>query len=167
MELINVGIIVGFHGLKGELKVKTTTDFIKERFKKNNVLLLNYQDDLIEMKIASVREHKGLLLITFEGYSHLNDVEKFKGYKLQITKEMLLALENDEYYYFDLIGLEVITYTKESLGKVKSIMETGANDILVVETSDKEILIPFINAVVDEVNLNAKQITLHEIEGLW
>lgn len=167
MDLINVGYISGFHGLKGEVKIKSTTDFAADRFKVGNKLYLNKDDELIEVTIKSQREHKNINLVSFEGMESLNDVEKYKGYSLKVTKDMLFDLEEDEFYHFDLIGLDVLTNTGESLGKVSSIMETGANDIFVIKTKEQEILIPFVTAIVDRVDLDKKTITLFDVEGLW
>ncbi|MDF9866461.1 16S rRNA processing protein RimM [Bacilli bacterium PM5-3] len=167
MEMINVGYIAGFHGLKGEMKIKTTTDFIKERFAKGSELFLIYNNDEILVKIKSYREHKGMPLISFEGYNSLNDVEKYKGSALKVTSDMLYDLDEEEYYHFDLIGLDVETFNGEVLGKVKSVMETGANDVIVLEKDGKDILVPFIKTIVDVIDIENKKIVLFEVEGLW
>ena len=167
MELINVGYISGFHGLKGEVKIKSTTDFAGERFKVGSKLYLNKNDELIEVTIKSQRVHKNINLVSFKEFNSLNDVEKYKGYSLKITKEMLFELEDDEFYYFELIGLDVLTSEGICLGKVSSVMETGANDIFVIKANDKEILIPFVSSIVNTIDINENKITLFDIEGLW
>ena len=167
MEKINIGYIVGFHGLKGEIKVKSTTDFTKERFVVGQKLYLAFDNQWEELIIKTCRYHHGLVLISFEGFDSLTKVEKFKGCALQITQAMLYELEEDEFYHFDLIGLEVVSCAGQNLGKVKSIMSAGAQDVLVVDSSEKDILIPFVSAIVNQVDLKNKMITLFEIEGLW
>lgn len=167
MEMINVGHVAGFHGLKGEMKVKGTSDFSDERFKPKNKLILTNGKEQLEVTIKSHRVHKGYDLVAIEGYNNLNEIEKFRGYSFKITKDMLFELEEDEYYNFDLIGLEIIDFEGNSRGKVKTIMNLNANDMFVVDYEGRDILIPFVSSIVDKVNLENKKITLFEIDGLW
>ena len=167
MEMINVGYVAGFHGLKGEMKIKTTTDFVQERFAVGSELILVTKDRELTVKVKSYREHKGVPLISFEGYATLNDVEQFKGASLKVTEDMLYELEDEEFYHFELIGSNVEIYDGKILGEITSIMETPANDIFIVKKDDKEILIPFIKSIVAEVDLENKKIKLFEVEGLW
>jgi 16S rRNA processing protein RimM len=167
MEMINVGYIAGFHGLKGEMKIKTTTDYVEERFGVGSELYLLLKKEQIKVKIRSYRFHKGMPLIAFEDYYSLDDVEKFKGCALKIHKDMLFDLEEDEYYHFELIGAEVYDYNNELVGNIKSIMDSPANDIFVLETKGKDVLVPFVKSFVEEVDLNNKKIYLKEVEGLF
>lgn len=167
MELINVGYISGFHGVKGEVKVKATTDFPEERFAVGNKLLVTDGKETVELTISQHRVHKNINMLRFAEIDNLNDIEKYKGYALKIEAEDLLELDDDEYYHFELIGLTVFDYQHNSLGEVVSVMHTPANDNLVVKHGKKEILIPFIKDVVNEVNLEKKEITLFEVEGLF
>lgn len=167
MKLINVGHVSGFHGLKGEMKVKSTTDFSDERFSPKNTLTLTNGTEQVEVTIRSRRVHKGFDLIALEGYDNLNDVEKFKGYSFKVSEEELYELEEDEFYNFELVGLEIIDVDGISRGFVKTVMNLNANDMFVVTYEDKEILIPFVKAIVDKVDLENKKITLFEIDGLW
>lgn len=166
MKEIKVGKIIGFHGLKGEVKVKSSTDFAKERFQVGNELFLSDQKNIIEVKIRSVRYHKNNYLIAFDGYPSLNDVEMFKGYDLIVKEEMLNELEEDEFYYFDLIGMKVYDHDNNLLGTVSSVMETGANEVLVIK-GDKEILIPFVDHFIKDIDLDNKTIHMEEVEGLY
>lgn len=167
MELINVGYIAGFHGVKGEVKVKSTTDFADRRFAVGNKLILTNDDETIELTISNHRVHKNMDMLRFEEITNLNDIEKYKGYALKVKAEDLFELAEDEYYNFELIGLDVFDYQGNKLGQVKSIMNTAANDTLVVKTDHQDILIPFIKDVIDEVDFDNNKITLFEVEGLW
>lgn len=164
---INVGYILGFHGLKGEVKVKATTDFENERFKVGSILYLVKDNDCKKVVVKSVRVHKNNFLLSFENMFNLNDVEKYKGYSLKINEEMLHKLDDDEFYFFELIGLEVFDYKNNFLGKVKSILETGANEVLVVDKDGKDVLIPFVDKFIKETNIEDNKIILDEVEGLW
>lgn len=167
MELINVGYISGFHGVKGEVKIKATTDFPEERFAVGNKLLVTDEKETVELTISQHRVHKNINMLRFAEIDNLNEIEKYKGYALKIEADTLLDLDDDEYYHFELIGLSVFDYQGNLLGEVVSVMNTDANDNLVVKSGKKEILIPFIKDVINEVNLEAKKITLFEVEGLF
>lgn len=167
MKMINVGHVAGFHGLKGEMKVKATTDFAAERFSPKSKLTLTNGSEQLEVTIKSRRVHKGFDLVSLDGFASLTDVEKFKGYSFKISEDMLYELENDEYYNFDLIGLEIYDFEGIYRGKVKSVMNLNANDMFVVDNDGKEILIPFVKSIVDKVDIDKKVITLFEIDGLW
>lgn len=167
MELINVGYISGFHGVKGEVKVKATTDFPEKRFAVGNKLLVTGGKETVELTISQHRVHKNINMLRFTEIDNLNEIEKYKGYALKIEAEDLLDLDDDEYYHFELIGLTVFDYQNNPLGEVIGVMHTAANDNLVVKSGKKEVLIPFIKDVVNEVNLEEKSITLFEVEGLF
>ncbi|WP_423363934.1 ribosome maturation factor RimM [Mycoplasma sp. P36-A1] len=164
---INIGYIAGFHGIKGEVKIKSTTDFKEERFKKGNILLLVGPRETVEMKIDSVREHKGMVLVKFTGIFNINDVEKYKGYEVKVNKENRMELAEDEFYFFDLVGLDVLNYNKENIGKVIRVMDTGASQILIIKHNEDEVMIPFVKAIVTDVDMAKNEIYLSDIEGLY
>jgi 16S rRNA processing protein RimM len=165
--VINVGYVVGFHGLKGEIKIKSTSDFIDKRLSKGNKLLLVKDNDEQEVTIKSSRNHKNTYLVYLDGYNNLNEVEKFRGYSIKVNEDDLYPLEEDEYYHFELIGLKVYDYQNNLLGSISSILETGANDILVIKENNQEIMIPLIKSIVNEINISKGIITLFEIDGLF
>lgn len=166
MKLYNIGVIVGFHGVRGEVKVKGLSDFVNERLIKGNTFILNNDKETREVKIESVRIHKGMHLLRLEGLNSLNDVEPYKGYYLTVDENNLFDLEEDEHYIFNLVGLEVYTHDNINIGKVKRIMNTPANDILVLD-SEPEILIPFLKYFVTEVDYDNNKIVLDEVDGLY
>ncbi|HET7657846.1 MAG TPA: ribosome maturation factor RimM [Bacillales bacterium] len=164
-----VGKITKPHGLQGEVRVFSMTDFPEERFAIGNTLYLDRGNgtDYLPLEINTSRVHKKYQLIRFKGYNHINDVEKWKGLVLKVPEDQLSELSNDEFYYHEIIGCRVITEEDEELGEVKEIIGTGANDVWVVKaTSGKEILIPYIPDVVKEVDLEERKIFIHVMEGL-
>lgn len=169
VKWFNVGKIVNTHGIKGEVRVISKTDFKEERYKKGNILyiVLKNQHDPIEVKVASHRVHKNFDLLTFEGYTNVNEVEKFRDAIIKVSETQLGALEDDEFYFHEIIGCTVRTNKGEEIGKVTEILTPGANDVWVVKnTANKEILIPYIEDVVKEVNVQNKEIIIHPMEGL-
>jgi len=166
-EYINIGYIAGFHGVRGEVKVKATTDFKDERFQVGNTLILTNNKEMVEMKIKSVREHKGFVLVNFEGITNLNEVEKYKGYEVKVSFDDKIELEEDEFYFFDLAGMNVVNHEGEIVGTVVTVMENVANEILVCQIGDKEVLIPFVKAIVTKVDSENNNIYLADVDGLF
>ncbi|MBP1930763.1 ribosome maturation factor RimM [Ammoniphilus resinae] len=166
-KLYDVGKIVNTHGIRGELKIISVTDFPEKRYKKGSKLYLSHPSlkEPITVTIESAREHKNTYIVSFEEFSSINDVEKYKGGKLQIREEDRVELEEDEFYYQDIIGCEVWSDQGEKLGVIKEILTTGANDVWVVD-GEKEILLPYIDDCILAVDLDQKRITAHIMEGL-
>ncbi|GAA0349858.1 ribosome maturation factor RimM [Bacillus horti] len=170
-KLFKVGKIVNTHGIRGEVRVLTTSDFKEERYRKGNVLYIVKDvksTEAASVTIESHRVHKNFDLLMFEGHPSINDVEKYKGSFLMVTEDDRVELTEGEYYYSDIIGCEVITEDGEALGKIKEIISTGANDVWVIQryAQGKDILIPYIEDVVKDIQLANKTITIHVLEGL-
>ncbi|UQD51687.1 ribosome maturation factor RimM [Bacillus methanolicus] len=165
----NVGKIVNTHGIKGEVRVISITDFADERYKPGNTLYLFMPDskEPIELVVNSHRTHKSFDLLTFKGYESIQDVEKMKGGILKISESQLKPLEEGEYYFHEIIGCLVYTTFGEEIGKIKEILTPGANDVWVVKDKDgKEILIPYIDEVVKKVDVKEKIVLIKPMEGL-
>ncbi|WML49298.1 ribosome maturation factor RimM [Neobacillus sp. PS3-34] len=165
----NVGKIVNTHGLRGEVRVISKTDFPKERYKVGNILtlFLPKAEAPIELKVKSHRSHKNFDLLTFEGYDNINMVEKFRDGILKVPESQLGKLKENEYYFHEIIGCSVVTVAGEELGTIKEILTPGANDVWVIKgDKGKEILIPYIEDVVLKVDINEKLVTIEPIEGL-
>ncbi|BAM47654.1 ribosome maturation factor RimM [Amphibacillus xylanus] len=168
MEFFNVGKIVNTHGIKGEVKVVRITDF-DQRFQPGNqlYLFLPNQTTPIKLMIERHRKHKQFDMLTFKGYYSINDVEHFKQGMLKISEADLHPLEEGSYYYHEIIGCEVVTTSGEKLGPVAEVLAPGANDVWVVKRKNqKDLLIPYIDDIVKEVNIEQKQITIEPMEGL-
>lgn len=129
-NLFQVGAITGTHGLRGELKVYPTTDE-PARYETLKEVLLDTGKEQLTLKIERVRFAKQMVIVKFAGMNDINEVEKYKGAKLYVTRENALELREDEYYFADLAGLTVQTEEGNVLGTVKDILQTGANDVYV------------------------------------
>lgn len=164
----NVGKIVNTHGIRGEVRIISRTDFPEERYQIGNRLSVFIPEkDPIEVVVKSHRLHKQFDLLTFEGYENVNDVEPFKGALLKVNESQLGDLGEDEYYFHEIIGCTVMTETGEEIGVIKEILTPGANDVWVVKGQRaKEILIPYIDEIVKEINIDEKKIKIHLMEGL-
>ena len=166
-KMFNVGKIVNTHGIRGEVKVKRISDF-EERFNPGETLYVDLKkDEALEVVINTHRLHKGFDLIQFKGYENINDVEIFKGATLKITEGQLTVLEDNEFYYHEIIGCEVYTDDGELLGSIKEILSPGANDVWVVkQPKGKDLLIPYISDVVKKIDVETKKVTIEPMEGL-
>src|SRR5699024_3175710 len=103
----------------------------------------------------------------FENYPSINDVEKFKTKMLQINEELLPELEEGVYYESEIIGSTVLNEAGQEIGKLKEILFLPANDVWVVKRpGKKDLLLPYIESVVLDVNTDSKEITVHVLEGL-
>lgn len=167
MEFYNVGKIVNTHGIRGEVRVMPTTDFVDERFAAGQDLYLKRDGDPLKLMVESARQHKGFILVKFVGYDNINDVQTFRDHELMVSGEDQEPLEDGQYYYHQIIGLVVKTVDGDELGKIKEILSPGANDVWVVQrTGKQELLLPVIDDVVKDVDLNAGVVTVELMEGL-
>ncbi|MDQ0253737.1 16S rRNA processing protein RimM [Evansella vedderi] len=169
-DWLNVGKIVNTHGIRGEVRVISRTDFPEKRYATGNRLSIqNERGERTTVTVTSWRRHKQFDLLTFEGFENVNDVEKFKGSLLQIHQDALDdELQEGEFYYHEIIGAQVYTESGEELGKIKEILSPGANDVWVVQRKGpgKDILIPYIDEVVKQVNISENKVIIHPMEGL-
>lgn len=165
----NVGKIVNTHGIRGEVRVISRTDFPEERYKQGNHLFLFKPGtkEPIELVIASHRVHKNFDLLIFEGYYNVNQVEQMRDGILKVPESQRGDLTEGEYYFQDIIGCLVATIDGKEIGKVVEILTPGANDVWVVKAgTGKEILIPYIEDVVKRVDIKDKVILIEPMEGL-
>lgn len=162
------GKVINVRGLKGELKIFSTTDFAKERYKKgSNVFLYNPTTEKREkITIQSFKQMGGFDYVVAKEIDSVEKADLYRGYIVQIAREDLGKLRSDEYYYFQLIGCEVFDSKQVLLGVVIEIMDNGAQKLLRVNKEDKTRLIPFIDPFLKTVDVANKKIIIQEIEGL-
>ena len=160
-DLLQVGIITGTHGLKGEVKVFPTTDD-KQRFLDLEDVLLDTGKELLELKVEYCKFFKQFVFVKFEGLDDINDVEKYKRCPLKVTRENAVALEEDEYYIADLLGLTIVDDSGVTIGTLENVIETGANDVYEVLTQDGgRILLPAIKECILDVDTEEGIILVH------
>lgn len=166
MKDIKIGVITNTHGLKGEVKVKNLSDFLELRYRKGNVIHLHYGDESLPLRIQSVRDGKDLLIVKFEEFDDINQVEIWKGSCLYVEDSELQELEEDEAYYHELQDSKVYDMEAQYLGTVSEIIETGANVVLRVSGGERELLIPFVKAFVKQFDKLEKRMVVEVMEGL-
>ena len=167
-KLYTVGKIVNTHGIRGDLKVFPETDFPDERFAIGSELIFfdPQSQKTLPVVVEAAREHKKLFIIKFKGFHNINEVEKYKGWLLKVEEQYLSELTNDEFYHHEIIGCKVITDEGEELGTISEILSPGANDVWVVERpAGKPVLLPYIDDVVLDVDVEAKLVKVHVMVG--
>ncbi|QEA32416.1 ribosome maturation factor RimM [Secundilactobacillus malefermentans] len=173
MTYYKVGKIVNTHGIQGELKIVSATDFPDQRFKKGSSLHL-FKDEkdespIKQLKIKAARQQKNFFLVKFEGFNNINEVEQYKGMTLKITDEDRdeEELEDGQYYYDDIIGLKVVDESNQLIGTISEILPLGPNDVWTVKREKQaDLLLPVIKQVVKNVDLENGQVTVELMEGM-
>ena len=165
-QLLQVGVISSTHGVRGEVKVFPTTDDVK-RFKKLKKVILDTGKEQLPLEIEGVKFFKQFVILKFRGIDNINDIEKYKGKSLLVDREHAVKLKKDEYYIADMIGMDVFTEEGELFGALKDVMETGANDVYIIEMTDgKEVLVPAIKQCILDVDIENRKMVIHLLEGL-
>ena len=165
-DFLKVGVITTTHGVRGEVKVYPTTDE-PERFLELDHVLLDTGKEFRDLEIKNVRFFKNLVILKFKGIDNINDIEKYKGHDLWIPREEGQELDEDEYYIADLLGLHVIPDDGTEFGTLKNVMETGANDVYIIDTNAHgEVLVPAIRECIQDIDLEKNTMTIHLMKGL-
>ncbi len=163
MDLLEVGKIINTHGLRGEVKVIPWTD-TPDVFEDLETLYLKNNDVLT---ISSVKYQKNNLIVKFKELGDINEAETLKNQVLYAERSALGELPEGVYYIADLIGLSVRKETGEEVGKIKDVLQTGANDIYVVAREGaKDLLVPVIPNVVLSVDIDGGEVTVSLPDGL-
>lgn len=152
------------HGVRGEIAMEVLTDF-PERLISGGIVYVGstYQ----AMTLRNLRWKNDLLLLSFIGYDDPDQVGLLRNQLVFVRSDEIAPLPEDEFYHHQLIGLQVIRETDEPLGVVTTILETGSNDVLVVESlSGAEVLLPYIDDVILEVDLAGGYIRVKLLPGL-
>ena len=163
---LQVGVISSTHGVRGEVKVFPTTDDVK-RFKRLKEVILDTGKEEITLEIEGVKFFKQFVILKFKGYDNINDIEKYKGKSLLVTRANAVRLRRDEYFIADLQGLTVVDEEGKVLGILRDVMETGANDVYIIDMTDgREVLVPAIKECILHVDVEAGKMQIHLIDGL-
>lgn len=165
-DLLQVGVIASMHGIRGEVKVFPTT-YDVNRFKKLKEVLLDTGKELVTLQIGSVKFFKQFVILKFKGYDNINDVEKYKGKSLFVTRENAVKLKKDEYFIADLIGMKVENEDGSFSGTLRDVIVTGANDVYIILCEDgREVMIPAIKECILSVDVINRRIKVHLLDGL-
>ncbi len=165
-QMFQVGVISSTHGVRGEVKVYPTTDDVK-RFKKLKEAILDTGREQKLLEIETVKFFKQFVILKFKGIDSINDIEKYKGKSLLVDREHAVKLKKDEYFIADMIGMRVVTEAGQAFGTLKEVIETGANDVYIIDTKEHgEVLVPAIKQCILDVDIENSTMCIHLLEGL-
>lgn len=165
-DLLKVGIITSTHGIRGEVKVFPTTDDI-QRFRYLKECILDTGSRQLPMEVEGCKFFKNQAILKFKGYDNINDIEQYKNASLWVTRENAVPLEEGEFYIADIIDAGVYEEDGTYLGRLTDVMETGANDVYVVQMENgKELLLPAIPQCILEVDTEEPRLTVRLMKGM-
>lgn len=165
-ELVSIARIARPHGLRGEVSADVLTDF-PERFDGlENVIAVLPGDERRELRIERFRFQNERVLLKFFGIDRIEDTDSLRNAEICVTENEAVALEEGEFFDWELSGCTVETIDGETVGTVKELMRTGGTEVLVIDGADKEYLIPFAESICTEVDVEKKRIVIDPPEGL-
>jgi len=163
---VTIGQIIKPVGLRGEVKVFPLTDF-PERFESIERVAVQARDGAVfEYSVSGLRHKPPLLYLRFSGMDSREAVASLRGGMIQVPEAERISLPESHYFQSDLLGLSVYLEAGAFLGRISDIMETGENDLFVIEGDEKEYLIPAIKKVVKKIDLKEKSMTIEPMKGL-
>lgn len=165
MEYISIGQIVNTYGVKGELKVYPLTDDIR-RFDKVKIVYIEENQGLYKYEIQHIKYLNNIVIVKFKNVEDIESAEKFRNKYIKVHRNDAVKLPEDSFFVCDIIDTDVFTVEGEPLGKVYDVIQTGSNDVFVVKTEDKEILIPALKTIFKEIDIIKGRIVVKLPEGL-
>lgn len=164
-KLVPVGEVIRPQGIKGKLKIRPLADadlFLQAE----GVYLGTGKKSPVYYKVLSAQLHKNAVLLALEGVESMSEAEKLVGSQVFADLESLDELPEGEFYWYQIIGLDVLTDDGRLLGKVAEILPTGSNDVYIVRDGAKEYLIPAIEQVVKSIDVSVGRMVITPIKGL-
>ena len=164
--LIPVGKIIGAHGIRGQVKVFSYSGNLESLRAVRTVVLKSPQGDLNEVQLTGVTPNAGKIILGLKDVTDINQVPPLVDSEICLLRSQLPEPEENEYYWRDLIGLEVVTMDGTVIGTLVDIFETGSNDVYVVRSGEREHLIPAVASVINSVDLEGGRMVITPLEGL-
>lgn len=166
-ELLVIGKITGTHGIKGMVKVHLYSGDDRTLRAATEIVLRHGDGRQQTLTIVRLQGHGRKTLLTIKDYASITEALTLVGGELVARRDQFPEPDQDEYYWADLVGLNVVTDDGVELGTLKEIIETGSNDVYVVQGKGKEFLIPALSDVVRDVDLEAGTMTVTPLDGLF
>ncbi len=165
-KLLLVGKVIKPHGVKGLIRVWSYARSAESFLHSGSIFIKLDQDAPVEFRVLEVKPYKNIFLMAVEGLDSYEKAEKYRGAKIFVRKDQLKENSDGEYYWFELIGLDVYQDTGEYLGILKEIIPTGSNDVYVVSLNQSEFLIPAIQEVIRKIDIEKGKMIISAMEGL-
>ncbi len=164
---VEAGVVMRPHGIVGEVVVDFKNDLLElvSETMKLRTTRAHDDEDLI-LTVERVRKHKGRLIIAFKGRKTREEANELRSRTVWMTRDQIGPLDEDRWFVQDLIGMTVLTDDGETLGKLVDVMHQPANAVFVVETESGELLLPLIDDVILDVDIEGGKMTVHLLPGL-
>jgi 16S rRNA processing protein RimM len=166
-NLLPIGRVIKPHGVKGKMKVEYFGEDLHRFFFYRKIFIEDEKGRPESYEIVEANPHPPRLIVRLKGIEKIEDVMPLIGKNILVEKEVLPELEEGEYYWADLLGIEVETEEGKRIGSVKEVFSTGAHDIYVVEGKRGEIFLPAIEEVVRSIDLRKRAMKVVRMKGLW
>ena len=164
---VDLGTVVTVHGLRGEVVVQTAGDGPEGITRYGGLYWFPPGGAAGKpVTIEEFRVHRGMALLKIEGVDGREEALEYVGGRIRVRRTALVPLEDGRYYVIDLIGLNVETTDGRSIGPVRDVLETGANDVYVVDHDGREVLIPAVDTIVKSIDVAGGTIVIEAMEGL-
>ena len=163
-RFLAVGRVIKPHGVNGEVRVELMTDR-PERFGWLKAIYVGERDPR-RVGVVSARQHGEYVLLKLEGYPTRNEAELLRNELLQVPEDEAIPLEEGEYFLHQLLDLTVVTDEGRDLGRLTAVLETGANNVFIIQGPRGEVLVPDIPDVVLEVDVDGGRIVIRPLPGL-
>ncbi len=164
---VEAGVIMRPHGIAGEVVVDLKTDLLELVSEAMTLRTTSaHGDEEADLTVERVRKHKGRLIIAFKGRTTRDDADELRSRTVWMTRDQIGPLDEDRWFVQDLVGMTVLTDDGETLGRLADVMHQPANAVLVVETESGELLLPLIDDVVLDVDIEGGRMTVHLLPGL-
>ena len=165
-QFITIGRVSGLHGLRGNLRIYYYNERRSDFLSYQELYLKDKEGRVQPYEIQEAKIHGKFISARLKGCEGIVDAEKFIGASVLVKRENLPPLEEGEYYWFEIIGMDVVTDGGRALGRVKSILPSRSNDVYLVQGAEGEWLIPAMEEVIVRVDREKGQMVIHLMEGL-
>ena len=165
-EAVLIGKVSATHGVRGQLRITPYSGDVDSLLALRSIMVKGPRGGMDTFTVSAAKAHGKKVIITLKAFDNINQVLHLVGCELYARRDQLPRLAKDEYYWFDLLGLQVATEEGEVLGELVDIIVTGSNDVYVVQGNGREILVPALEDVVLCVDTVAKRMTVSLPEGL-
>ncbi|MGM0382450.1 MAG: ribosome maturation factor RimM [Thermodesulfobacteriota bacterium] len=165
-DLILIGHVIRPQGIAGLLRIVSYAQSRETFFQAGSVFIETGHNEFEEREVIDIRPWGSSFLLKLSGLNSIEETKRFKGARIFIRKDSLIKTDENEFFYYELLGLDVYLTSGQYLGVVKEVFPTGSNDVYVVESQGKEYLIPAIHQVVKEINIEQKRIIILPVKGL-
>jgi 16S rRNA processing protein RimM len=166
-DLLPIGRVIKPHGVKGKMKVKYFGDNPKTFSSYRELIIINPEGRLQTYQVLGVVPQQSQLIVQLKGIERAEEVQPLTGREIFVNRESLPDLAEGEYYWADLLGMDVLTEEGKQIGRVKEIFSTGAHDVFIVEGKKGEIFLPAVENVIKSIDCEKGIMKVHSRGGLW